>query len=614
MDNDRCNKLISGENGTLEFRKSGENLLDLFFKMIRGMSAQDMEEKYRSVVREKDQQSLIDLFVLCFQTRDCRGGKGERALFVKLLILLAEDFPVSTSKVIPFIAQYGYYKDYWNILEELNKRPLLTPNHTALRKSILEFLAIRLKTDSALVERAVASTPEELHLIRSQVSLCAKYMPRQNHAFCSKEENKECLGMLLEGLFPDIDSKKRKELYRKMCANICRLLDVVEQKMCRKRYSEIDFSRTPSVCTKKYQRAFLNENVQINDLVEAGQRKNGNRFPDDPDRVECRRHFITHITSGKVKGGQLHPHEIVSTIHRKIHSLDSIEQELLNCQWKSMKESLLQQLQEAAASDATGIHSSLSSKRQIDLGNLVPLSDVSGSMTGTPMLVSIALGILISETTNEAFRNRVLTFESNPDWCVLPAEASITEKVRILSKAPWGGSTNLEVALDRIVEVCENNRLPVEAVPDLIIFSDMQFDEAMRVNGRSLTQFERIEKKFHDLGMKIVGTPYPAPRVIFWNLRANTPGFPTESTTSNVQLLSGYSPSLLKAVLMGEEEKGEETTEVEDEETGVVVVNTKTKKSITPHETLRRVLDDNRYDDIRQCVVESQELEHFVAP
>ena len=621
MDEMRDHKVAPGENETMEFVRTGENLLDLFFKTIRGMSPEDLSAKYRSVIGEKSVQNLIDLFVLCFQTRDCRGGKGEKLIFVKLFVLLAEDFPDSTARLIPLIAQYGYYKDYWNILEEIGLLPNLTPNLEHLRNCILEYLVVRLKTDAALVERAGESNVEEVQLIREQVSLCAKYMPREGNAFCLKETNKECMRMFLCGLFPDSENGKRKESYRKMCAKICCFLDVVEQKMCSHSYSEIQFSRLPSVCTKKYRKAFLNETLKGPEPIGAEEGRTGNRFPLDLDRVECRTHFIEHIHSGQVKGGRLHPHELVNTILARDHPsavpFSVVEKELLNAQWKSMRESLLKELEEAAtpltggtspsaATVLTESTSPSSSDRKVDLGKLVPLSDVSGSMNGTPMDVSIALGILISETTNEAFRNRVLTFESQPSWCSLPPEASIVEKVDILSKASWGNSTNLEAALDRIVEVCEANRLPPEAVPDLIIFSDMQFDQAD--NNNKLTQFEKIEKKFYDLGVKLVGSPYPVPRVIFWNLRSDTVGFPAEATTSNVQLLSGYSPSLLKAVLLGE--PLEEESETSDEKGDVG--SRAAREPVTPYETLRRVLDDKRYDDIRQVVTDSQELENFV--
>ena len=45
----------------------------------------------------------------------------------------------------------------------------------------------------------------------------------------------------------------------------------------------------------------------------------------------------------------------------------------------------------------------------VDLGNIVPLVDVSGSMSGTPMEVAIALGILVSEITSAQYARRCFT-------------------------------------------------------------------------------------------------------------------------------------------------------------------------------------------------------------
>lgn len=185
------------------------------------------------------------------------------------------------------------------------------------------------------------------------------------------------------------------------------------------------------------------------------------------------------------------------------------------------------------------------------------------------------------------------------------------DKTISLSQAAWGGSTNLEAALDRIIEVCEANSLRPDDIPDLIIFSDMQFDEATRIRGsqNKATQHEKIVQKFHDVGLKICGEPYPAPKVIYWNLRSDTVGFPTEADASNVQLLSGYSPSLFKAVLMGGEVEQEEVKE-EVMEDGTVKITIE-KKKVTPYDTLRKVLDDSRYDDVRASVTGSEELTKF---
>lgn len=55
----------------------------------------------------------------------------------------------------------------------------------------------------------------------------------------------------------------------------------------------------------------------------------------------------------------------------------------------------------------------------------------------------------------------------------------LQEKVATLRRAAWGGSTNFEAAMDLIARVVEANRLLPEDIPDLIVFSDMQFDTAI---------------------------------------------------------------------------------------------------------------------------------------
>jgi hypothetical protein len=90
-------------------------------------------------------------------------------------------------------------------------------------------------------------------------------------------------------------------------------------------------------------------------------------------------------------------------------------------------------------------------------------------------------------------------------------------------------------------------------------------------------------------------------------------GFPAQADDANVQMLSGFSPSLLKAVLEGGEL--EETVEVVNEAGEVVQV---AKAKPTPYETLRKVLDDARYYPVRELLSASSEgalaAYHFEAP
>ena len=79
-----------GENGAPELTAHGvgDARVALFAGLTRNCAS--LDALWDAAVREAngDAAILADLVVLAFQTRDCRGGKGERALFTKLFCLL----------------------------------------------------------------------------------------------------------------------------------------------------------------------------------------------------------------------------------------------------------------------------------------------------------------------------------------------------------------------------------------------------------------------------------------------------------------------------------------------------------------------------------------------
>ena len=65
----------------------------------------------------------------------------------------------------------------------------------------------------------------------------------------------------------------------------------------------------------------------------------------------------------------------------------------------------------------------------------VVLADVSPSMCGTPMSVCVALSIMLSELFVGPFKNKVITFETNPKWHNISGDL-LTDKISSLMKAP----------------------------------------------------------------------------------------------------------------------------------------------------------------------------------
>merc|ERR1711988_1736636 len=396
---------------------------------------------------------------------------------------------------------------------------------------------------------------------------------------------------------------KRRKLYRNVLTRLCKSLSIPEIYMSSKKWGEINFKNVPSVCMNKLSKAFLNERIkEINTDLEKG-----NRHPDDADRILCRKHMIDNLAKGQINSKQLFPHEVVrKCMHGKAST--STDRLLCNVQWKGIRESVIKSLEEAKEGLKSGDGMDIDViqangevvKEKVDLGKIVPLVDVSGSMSGVPMEVAIALGILVSEVNDPHFRNRFITFESNPRWISFEEDWSLEQKVIHTRRAPWGGSTDLSAALNMIYNVVEENRLSEEEIPNLIIFSDMQFNQCSRWNE---TMQQTIERKFARLGNTICGKPYRAPLMIYWNLRS-TGGHAVQADTPNTMLLSGFSPSMLKLILEGQQ-VGEQ--EVVDEKGNV------TKKSITPWEIMRLAIDSEVYDPIRSRLIASDEghLEHY---
>ena len=142
------------------------------------------------------------------------------------------------------------------------------------------------------------------------------------------------------------------------------------------------------------------------------------------------------------------------------------------------------------------------------------------------------------------------------------------------------------LASEHATDAAQRAKLKPDEVPDLIVFSDMQFDQAHE--GSWETHHERLQRTWAEKG-------YELPTITYWNLRGDTAGgYMADASTPGVRLLSGFSPALLKLVLTGEEADEDEVETVD----GV------TKARPTPYQTMRRALDAPRYDAVRAMLSE----------
>jgi len=139
-------------------------------------------------------------------------------------------------------------------------------------------------------------------------------------------------------------------------------------------------------------------------------------------------------------------------------------------------------------------------------------------------------------------------------------------------------------------------------MPSIIVFSDMQFNEAASGYGwDTKTMHDHIKQKVASVAQQLGWKDFDPKPIVYWNLR-NTGGHPVDKDEAGTVLLAGFSPSLLKLVMNGEALKEEEVEIVDADGT----VRTE-KVQVTPEQVVRKMLDDQLYNPVREILVSSRE-------
>ena len=439
-----------------------------------------MEELVTQAYRTTDETSIekwisqshaenpIDTFIIAFYTRDCRQGKGERKVGLKMFKLLYRLDHERFYKIMELIPTFGRWDDLIKIMK--NGSELMRVITTQLFQDINDM-------DSG-----------------KKISLLGKWLPTENSKLDKKHN--------FITNFCDYTFLTKRE-YRKMISSLRKYLNITERLMCEKKWNEIEYSKVPAKCMLKLSKAF--------------QKRDAERFS------EFKRKLATGET--KICGKTLFPHELVIEICKL-----STENITLEKQWETI-------VQETCITGS--------------LENSICICDVSGSMGGisqnkfAPIHASIGLSILISQCTKGDFREKIITFSSEPEFVDLSAFSTIREKIYNLSRANWQQNTNLQKVFELILNTGKTgtpehpNGIPNEFLPKkLFIFSDMEFDCAVNRNS-SLTE---IKRKYQESG-------YTLPTIIFWNLTGNIRHTPCEPDENGVIMISGFSPVILKILM-----------------------------------------------------------------
>ena len=187
---------------------------------------------------------------------------------------LFSKYPETACKLVHLFKEFGYFKDFITILEMIYEKP----EFSSLEDQIITVLTDQVSEDKKNIE------------LKKSISLLGKWLPRQDKQFAKK--CKKSFLKLLDVLFPGQSRLNGEQFrsYRDLIKLLTLSLNTVETKMCAKKYSEIDYSKVPSVAMKKWSKAYLNQIDLSNTILKQDsikQRKSSVRriYEDDEDEV-----------------------------------------------------------------------------------------------------------------------------------------------------------------------------------------------------------------------------------------------------------------------------------------------------------------------------------------
>ncbi|CAA0843051.1 Uncharacterised conserved protein UCP015417-vWA [Striga hermonthica] len=548
------------ENFSPTFLSTGNPCLDFFFRVVPDTPPEALTERLKLAW---EQDPLKALKLVC-NLRGVRGtGKSDREGGYTAALWLHKNHPKTLARNIDSLASFGYFKDLLEILFRVLEGPdarkkakeayeqwkhrkqmkemkklyggswrrfggglkrsnkskekiePIEPNLSREDKRILRAIRVveRFNRDpdfkflhncvSDCFARFLRSDMEMLksgHL--NKISLAAKWCP-------SIDSSYDRITLLCETIskkvFPRVEYPEyegveeahyayrvRDRLRKEVLVPLRKALELPEVYIGANDWGSLPYNRVASVAMKTYTSLFFKHDES--------------RFQEYLDKVER--------GEAKIAAGALLPHEIIS-------GLDDGGQ-VAELQWRRMVDDMA---------------------KIGKLNNCLAVCDVSGSMSGIPMEVSVALGLLVSELSEEPWKGKVITFSESPELQIVVG-SSLKEKTEFVRDMDWGGNTDFQRVFDLLLQVAVDGKLkPDQMIKRVFVFSDMEFDVAS-VNPWE-TDYEAIVRKFGEKGYGDC-----VPEIVFWNLR-DSRATPVPANQSGVALVSGFSKNLMKLFLEG---------------------------------------------------------------
>ncbi|KAB8586115.1 hypothetical protein FH972_025770 [Carpinus fangiana] len=480
------------ENLSPTFLSTGNHCLDFFFQVVPDTPTEDL---IRRLQLAWAQDALITL-KLIFNLRGVRGtGKSDKQGFYNSALWLHKAHPKTLVRNIGALADFGYLKDLPEILYRLLERPEVRklakqargmkmfsrkrkansrkfkrrPGLPRLQRLCIGITTIRIIGFSSIVFAELLKL--DLAFLGSgevrKISLAGKWCPTIDSSYdrsllicegiARRVFPREC-----EKEYEEIEEvhyayRVRDRLQKQVLGPLHKALQLPEVYMSANEWNALPYNRVASVAMKTYQGLFTKHDRE--------------RFGE----------YLEQVKSGKAKiaAGALLPHEIIQSLN------DGDGGKVAELQWERM------------VGDVA---------KKGKLKNCIAVCDVSGSMDGTPMEVCVALGLLVSELSEEPWKGKVITFSENPQLHLIKGE-TLLAKTEFIRRMEWGGSTDFQKVFDQILNVAVEGKLTEDQlIKRVFVFSDMEFDQASHdyasrrggLENTWETDYEVIQRKFRE--------------------------------------------------------------------------------------------------------------------
>ncbi|WOH01670.1 hypothetical protein DCAR_0521055 [Daucus carota subsp. sativus] len=375
------------------------------------------------------------------------------------------------------------------------------PDYRILYETISGFFADCLKMDMKLLESGKLNG----------ISLAAKWCPSLNSCFDKSTLLCESIARKVfpKEMYDEYEGledahyayRVRDRLRKQVLVPLRKALQLPEVYMGASEWGSIPYNRVASVAMTNYKEKFLKHDML--------------RFNE----------YLENVKSGKatIAAGAVLPHKIIAALN------DGDSGEVAELQWKR-------------------IVNDLSSKGK--LKNCIAVCDVSSNMEGIFLDVCLALGVLVSELSEEPWSGKLITFSTNPKLEKVEGE-DLRSKVDFMRRLNVESNTDFQKVFDVILKVAEKGNLKEDQmIKKIFVFSSMEFDNISENIWE--TDYQAITRKYTEKGYGSC-----VPEIVFWNL-TDSKATPVPSDKPGVALVSGYSKNLMTLFL---EDRGTLTPE-----------------------------------------------------